>query len=63
MPFWFSRVAKRSRFLLLFGDFGAPGAHARTVLPLQRELDLARSGGVGERSFFQREISVAKKGL
>ena len=35
-----------------FVTFRRLGAHARTVLSLQRELDLERSGGSENRRFF-----------
>ena len=63
MPFGPPRVARRRRFGSFFDDFRAPGAQARTVLPLQRELDLARSGGSENGRFFYVSFPTRKKAL
>ena len=41
---------------------GGPGTLARTVLPLQRELDLESSGGSENRCFFGVFFRFGKKG-
>ena len=47
---------RRPRVIVLgsfLRTFRGPGAHARTVLSLQRELDLEGSGGSENRCFFE----------
>ena len=43
--------------------FRGPGAHARTVLSLQRELDLEGSGGSENRRFFDVLFRCEKKSI
>ena len=43
--------------------FRGPGAHARTVLSLQRELDLEGSGGSENRRFFDVLFRREKKSI
>ena len=43
--------------------FKGPGAHARTVLSLQRELDLEGWRGSENRRFFDVFFGVEKRGI
>ena len=43
--------------------FGSPGAHVRTALPLQRELDLEGWRGSENRHFFDVFFGVEKRGI
>ena len=46
-----------------FRTFGGPGAYARTVLSLQRELDLEGSGGSENLCFFDVLFRREKKSI
>ena len=47
----------------MLSTFGRLGEHARTVLPLQRELDLEGWRGSENRRFFSMFFSESKKGV
>ena len=50
--FWWPKAPQSDLFVSFLRIFRGPGAHARTVLSLQRELDLEGSGGSENRRFF-----------
>ena len=61
--FWGPSVCFPFIFDVFLVAFTAPGAHARTVLPLQRELDPEGLGRSKNRCFFDVFSESKKKGI